>query len=264
VPRTLARVEVSGRADQQGSEPKGILGTVRNATLLLELLARGPAFQSVTALAEQSGLSIATAHRVLRSLAQAGLVRQSRRSLGYGLGPGLVRLSERYLGELPVIRALSPFLVELRNLTDATIEVNLLIQGQLVCVDRVDGVDRPGVFRQPRRPRRPVDTAAGRVLLGHAAPSENGNGDDGGDDDGEVDDRLRKEWAESAFVPFVPDGSHDLEVAVPVRSRSGVVVAALTAVATLADPTGVDDVAAQLARHLVRAAEAVSGAVDDE
>ena len=260
MPRTLARVEESGRADQQGSEPKGILGTVRNATLLLELLARGPAFQSVTALAEQSGLSIATAHRVLRSLAQAGLVRQSRRSLGYGLGPGLVRLSERYLGELPVIRALSPFLVELRNLTDATIEVNLLIQGQLVCVDRVDGVDRPGGFRQPRRPRRPVDTAAGRVLLGHAAPSD--NGDEG--DDGEVDDRRRKEWAESAFVPFVPDGSHDLEVAVPVRSRSGVVVAALTAVATLADPEGVDAVAGQLARHLVRAAEAVIGAVDDE
>ena len=93
-PPTLARVETPARADSHATEPKGILGTVRNATLLLELLARGPAFQSVTALAEQSGLSIATAHRVLRSLAQAGLVRQSKRSLGYGLGPGLVRLSE--------------------------------------------------------------------------------------------------------------------------------------------------------------------------
>ena len=80
-PPTLARVETPARAESQ-PEIKGILGTVRNATLLLELLARGPAFQSVTALAEQSGLSIATAHRVLKSLAQAGLVRQSRQSLG--------------------------------------------------------------------------------------------------------------------------------------------------------------------------------------
>ena len=257
-PPTLARVETPARAESQ-PEIKGILGTVRNATLLLELLARGPAFQSVTALAEQSGLSIATAHRVLKSLAQAGLVRQSRQSLGYGLGPGLLRLSERYLGELPALRALSPFLVELRNLTAATIEVNVAVQGDVICVDRVDGAGRPGVFRQPHRRRRAVDSAAGRGLLAHDPAL--------GDEDepiGADEARRRKEWAASSFVCFVPEGSQELEVAVPVRSRSGDVVAALTATAAVTEPGAIDEMAGELARHLTRAAEAVRGGVPDE
>jgi len=256
---TLAGVETPPRADSPATETKGILGTVRNATLLLELLARGPAFQSVTALAEQSGLSIATAHRVLRSLAQAGLVRQSKRSLGYGLGPGLVRLSERYLGEFAALRALAPFLVELRNLTEATIEVAVLVEGDVICVDRVDGVGRPGVFRQPHRRRRAVDSAAGRVLLAHDPAFGDGNDSVGADEA-----RRRKEWAASSFVCFVTERSQDLEVAVPVRNRSGDVVAALTAVTGLSDPQLADDVAGELARHLVRAAEAVRGGLPDE
>ena len=255
-PPTLARVETPARADSH-TETKGILGTVRNATFLLELLARGPAFQSVTALAEQSGLSIATAHRVLKSLAQAGLVRQSRRSLGYGLGPGLVRLSERYLGEVAALRALSPFLSELRNITEATIEVNLVIDGDVICVDRVDGIGRPGVFRQPHRSRRAVDSAAGRVLLAHQSPA--------GDGAGEADDaRRRTEWAASSFICLVPEGTQELEVAVPVRNRSGEVVAALCAISTASDPEAVDTMAADLARHLGRAAEAVRGGLPDE
>jgi len=256
-PPTLAGVELPGRAESQ-AETKGILGTVRNATLLLELLARGPAFQSVTALAEQSGLSIATAHRVLKSLAQAGLVRQSRQSLGYGLGPGLVRLSERYLGEFPALRPLSPFLVELRNLTEATIEVDVAVEGDVICIDRVDGVGRPGVFRQPHRRRRAVDSAAGRVLLAHDPALGDGLDCDG------AEARRRKEWAASSFLWFVAEGSQELEVAVPVRSRSGPVVAALTATTALSDPEAGEDVAAELARHLIRAAEAVRGGVPDE
>ena len=65
-------------------------------------------------------------------------------------------------------------------------------------------------------------------------------------------------------MQFLPDGSHELEVAVPVRNRSGVVVAALSAATTLTDPEATDDVADRLARSLVRAAEAVRSTVDDE
>ena len=53
-------------------------------------------------------------------------------------------------------------------------------------------------------------------------------------------------------------------MAVPVRSRSGPVVAALTATTALSDPEAGEDVAAELARHLIRAAEAVRGGVPDE
>src|SRR5687768_8717353 len=92
--------------------PRGTLGTVRNAVLLLNLLSEGPAHQQLSDLAERSGLSLPTVHRLLRSLGVAGLVEQDPVSSRYGLGAELVRLSERYLARLPVSRAIAPFLVE--------------------------------------------------------------------------------------------------------------------------------------------------------
>jgi DNA-binding transcriptional ArsR family regulator len=80
-----------------GDTHRGSLGTVRNATLLLSLLAEGPAYNQLTDLAERSGMSLPTVHRILRSLALAGLVEQDPRSLRYSLGPEVVRLAERYL-----------------------------------------------------------------------------------------------------------------------------------------------------------------------
>ena len=73
------------------------LGTVRNAVVLLQLLAEGPAYQHLTDLADRSGLSLPTVHRLLRSLVLAELVEQDPRSSRYGLGPELTRLSHRYL-----------------------------------------------------------------------------------------------------------------------------------------------------------------------
>ncbi len=94
----------------QGDDQRGTLGTVRNATQLLSLLAEGPAYNQLTDLAERSGMSLPTVHRLLRSLALAGLVEQDPRSLRYSLGPEIVRLSERYLDRLPILRTLSPYL----------------------------------------------------------------------------------------------------------------------------------------------------------
>src|ERR671932_2619021 len=122
----------------QGDAHRSTLGTVRNATQLLSLLAEGPAYNQLTDLAERSGMSLPTVHRLLRSLVAAGLVEQDPRSLRYGLGPELVLLAERYLERLPVLNALSPYLVELRNLTKATVLVALLIGRTVVYADRVE------------------------------------------------------------------------------------------------------------------------------
>ncbi len=96
-------------------EAPGSLGTVRNAVLLLELLADGPAYQQLSELADRSSLSLPTVHRLLRSLVLADLVEQDPRSSRYGLGPELTRLSHRYLARLPVLGALAPYLSQLRD-----------------------------------------------------------------------------------------------------------------------------------------------------
>lgn len=147
----------------ESREARGSLGTVRNAVVLLELLGEGPAFQQLTDLAERSGMSVPTVHRLLRSLVLADLVEQDPRSARYSLGPELVRLSHRYLARMPVLTALAPYLAQLRELVGATIEVHTLVRSSVVAIDRVDGPDA-GLYREPHAVSSPFSSAAGRLL----------------------------------------------------------------------------------------------------
>ncbi|HKN39960.1 MAG TPA: helix-turn-helix domain-containing protein [Acidimicrobiia bacterium] len=244
----------------QGDEHRGTLGTVRNATLLLSLLAEGPAYNQLTDLAERSGMSLPTVHRLLRSLALAGLVEQDPRSLRYGLGPEIVRLSERYLDRLPTLRALSPYLRELRDTTKTTILVALLVRTSIIYVDRVDGEEGAGVFRESHRVHQALDTAAGRLLLARGGPELWA---EALDRRVRPSNRDRRSWADAPFLLLGPDGDRPMaEVAVPVLDRAGQPLAALCA---RGDPGAFpDDVLRNdVAPQLVRAARAAGRAMAD-
>src|SRR3954471_7669000 len=211
----------------QGDDQRGTLGTVRNATLLLSLLAEGPAYNQLTDLAERSGMSLPTVHRLLRSLALAGLVEQDPRSLRYSLGPEIVRLSERYLDRLPTLRALSPYLRDLRDATRTTILVAVLVRTSIIYVDRVDDEKCAGVFRETHRVHSALDTAAGRVLLARCGPEAWAEATEGR---ARPSARDRRSWGDAPFLVLGPDGDRAMaEVAVPVVDRAGRPLAALCA-----------------------------------
>jgi len=248
-------------------EQKGGLGTVRNATLLLRMLSGGERFQTLSSLAEASGLSLATTHRVLRSLAQADLVVQHPQSSRYSLGPGLLRLGGAYRDRLPLLQLVAPYLVEVRDNTKATIEVSLLVQGLVVIADRVTGENVTRVFRDLTSFHPPLRSAAGRVLLGHAdletwsdaiatAEAEAGDTPTAAD---------RQRWAEAPSLVHLLDDSGEFQVAVPVRDRGGRVVAALSATARLPF-LGEQDARMEehFARQLQRTAEMVRNSLTDE
>ena len=246
-------------------EQKGGLGTVRNATLLLRMLSGGEQFQTLSSLAEASGLSLATTHRVLRSLAQADLVVQHPQSSRYSLGPGLLRLSGAYRDRLPLLQLLAPYLVEVRDNTKATIEVSLLVQGLVVIADRVTGENVTRVFRDLTSFHPPLRSAAGRVLLGHAELeiwSDALTTAEAGDPPTAAD---RQRWAEAPYVVHLLDDSGEFQVAVPVRDRGGRVVAALSATARLPF-LGEQDARMEehFARQLQRTAEMVRNSLTDE
>ena len=216
---------------QPDRQPCDTLGTVRHAAVLFALLSEGPAHRQLTDLAQRSGMSLPTVHRLLRSLVAAGLVEQDPHSLRYGLGPELVLLAERYLARLPVLNALSPYLVELRNVTKATVLVGLLIGHSVVYADRVEGDGENERFRESHRAHDAFETAAGRVLLGHAPyetwvealaslPSASG-----------YTDADRAAWANRPYVTTGGDMLDPVEIAVPVRGPGGCVLAALSATA---------------------------------
>ncbi len=206
--------------------PSGTLGTIRNASVLLDLLSEGPAYQQLSDLAERSGLSVPTVHRLLRSLVAAGLVEQDPTSSRYGLGAELVRLSERYLRRQPLMQGLMPYLVDLRNRTGATVLVAMLIGDHVVYVERIDG-DDGALLRRSERSFPCMDTPTGRLLAAR------------GDaelwkrlTDGDRGQRLAdlEHWAScDHLVGDLDSPRGHVEVAVPIVRAEGAAPAALAA-----------------------------------
>ena len=236
------------------AESRGTLGTVRNAVLLLDLLTNGPAYQHLTALAERSGLSVPTVHRLLRSLVLADLVEQDSRTARYSLGPEVARLSQRYLGRLPILGALAPYLVSLRDALGATIHVAVLVRESVVYVDRVDAADG-GPYRDSHRVGPALSTASGRLLAARAGDESWARClaacSDALEDDPAA---LRTAWASASRLvsPEVASGAGG-EVAVPVLDAARAPVAALAATAAAATPP---ERIEEMALYLTRAAGA--------
>lgn len=216
---------------QQGA-PRGTLGTVHNAATLLELMADGPTHhQQLTELADRSGMSLATVHRLLRSLTAAGLAEQDPHSSRYGLGPELVRLAETYLARHPVLTVATPYLVELRNATGATVRVGTLVGDELVLLDRVDGHDAGGVYRDARRLLDPLDSALGRVLLAHDDDRWRSIARATGHTDAE-----RAAWRDEPVLVHVPATlAGQFDVAAPIVARDGSVSVAIGVVGPARD-----------------------------
>lgn len=235
-------------------DSRGSLGTVRNAVTLLELLGEGPAHQHLTDLAERSGMSVPTVHRLLRSLVLADLVEQDPRSSRYGLGPELVRLSQRYLARLPILGALAPFLAQLRDLVRSTIVVQTLVRSSVVTIDRVDGPDA-GLYREPHAAGEVLTTAAGRLLAARASDDEwKAILESCSEEDRAVAEAARDEWAAAPWLvvegqTFGPPG----HVAVPLVDGQGGVLGAL--VATVSPGASPEEIEA-VAGHLIRAGAA--------
>lgn len=231
-------------------DARGTLGTVRNAVVLLRLLSEGPVYQQLTDLAARSGLSVTIVHRLLRSLMLADLVEQDTKSARYGLGREVARLSQRYLARMPILGALAPFMIPLRDRIGQTVHVAILVRGDVVYVDRVDGSDG-GLYRDTDRVHPALHTAAGRLLAAH--------GDDTAwqlalgvatPEDRKTAEDSRSEWRHSSHL--VTTGSQpDLapEVAVPVVDGTGTALAALAATTPVAaTETHVAEIVAELSR----------------
>lgn len=236
------------------SEPadsRGSLGTVRNAVTLLELLGEGPAYQQLSDLADRSGMSVPTVHRLLRSLVLADLVEQDPRSSRYGLGPELVRLSHRYLARLPILGALAPYLAQLRDLVGGTVLVQALVRSAVVTLDRVDGSE-VGLYRDAHAVRSPFDTAAGRLLLARTEDAVWRSALDAVEPATRAEaERCRGTWALAPWLSV--EGSPTLgvpaHVAVPLVDGHGAALAALVAGLPADAP---EDRVAAVAGHLTR------------
>jgi IclR family transcriptional regulator, acetate operon repressor len=210
-------------------------GVLEGAFELLEAMRRTQE-AGLTALAVESGLPKATAHRLLEQLVRLGAA--ERRDGRYRIGSSIFRLGHGWQ-PLPGLRAAAHLPARrLAHATGASVGVCVLRGGRTMVVAGVAGVGEPLVALTPGA-TYPWSTAAGKVLVAEGDPEA---------PTGPLPTAWRRESAEIRAHGLayergdVVAGVHC--VAVPLRDRSGRAVAALCAIVpdehrlpALADPT---------------------------
>jgi DNA-binding IclR family transcriptional regulator len=150
--------------------------SVERALAVLRCFERAPGSLGVSEIAVATGLSVSTAHRLVRALCAGGLLTQDLRTDRYQLGPLLVVLGRRAEDQLGYARALPA----LESLAEATGEsVNLGIRsGVEVLVVLAVASSQPLRFDQLAGSRVPIHTSAmGKCLLAFAGPGADPLGD---------------------------------------------------------------------------------------
>ncbi|WP_261554676.1 IclR family transcriptional regulator [Frankia tisae] len=219
--------------------------SVRRAASLLNCFADSRQDKTLTELAAATGLTTSTAHRLLRTLAQAGLLWHDPRSERYLPGPSLLRLARSVLdsGDVASTREVMESLA-VRTLLPVSLVVR--VGGAVETVLRV-GADGSAVPDARELPRLPLHaTALGKVLLAYAVPdvgqADYGTGDaldslprftpstitSAGNLAEDLDLTRSRGYAAEA-LEHRPD---QRGVAVPVRGDDGQVVASLGVVGT--------------------------------
>jgi IclR family acetate operon transcriptional repressor len=179
VPIRRERVwEDAGVADER-SQPRSGAQAVERALAVLHCVEAAEEGVGITELAQRAGLTVSTAHRLARTLTEAGMFTQDPTTERYHLGPTLVvlgRKAERRLG----YRQALPLLEELATATGESINLGIRAGNEVRVV--LDVLSRqPLRFSQESGSRVPMHVSAmGKCLLandGDIAAQIDGLGD---------------------------------------------------------------------------------------
>ena len=145
---------------------------VERAVEVLHCFSEGQADDlGITAIATATGLSVSTAHRLVRALCAGGVLVQDARSERYHLGPLLVVLGRRAEQLLGYARAL-PVLEELAVTTGESVNLGIRSGADVLVVLDVAS-DQPLRFDQAPGTRVPLHTSAmGKCLLAFSSSGD--------------------------------------------------------------------------------------------
>lgn len=156
-----------------GNREVCLVEVIHRAVTLLRLMAPQPQQDNwgVSELAERSGLSLATVHRLLEALYAEGLVDKNQETRRYRLGFGIMELGLRLVESLEVRRVAYPVMVDLARLTMEAVYLTVRDGTDGVSVERVDS---PQLVRmvQPIGVRLPLHMGASRKVILAFLPDE--------------------------------------------------------------------------------------------
>ncbi|MCU4186749.1 IclR family transcriptional regulator [Acidiferrimicrobium sp. IK] len=125
-------------AGQSAAAGGNSASTVERAADILLLFAASSSPQlGVTEIATALGMSKSAVHRILLSFRNKNLLELDPDSRKYSLGPTLLGLGARYLGQLDIRKMAAPELASLSRVTNETATLSVLSGNQRVYIDQV-------------------------------------------------------------------------------------------------------------------------------
>lgn len=157
--------------NKDGIARSATLGSVANAARVLKSFGPNDREWGVSDLARHLGIAKSTAHRLLATLTDEGLLEQDAQTGRYRLGLAVFDLAAAAQSTDLHEAVLMP-MTELRNRTGETVQVAVLDGRDVVYVERLDSPNTLRLFLEVGRRNAAHATGCGKVLLAFLRPVE--------------------------------------------------------------------------------------------
>jgi IclR family acetate operon transcriptional repressor len=154
-----------------GIHRSATLGSVRNAARVLKAFTPTEREWGVTDLARRLSIAKSTAHRLLATLTEEGLLEQDPASGRYRLGLVVFDMAAA-AQSVDLHEAVLTPMTELRNRTGETVQVAVLDGREVVYVERLDSQNTLRLFLEVGRRNSAHSTGCGKALLAFLPPDQ--------------------------------------------------------------------------------------------
>jgi len=127
---------------------KNAVPALERGLRILECLAQNHNPLTFTALQQQLDIPRASLFRLLMTLTKNGYVMAMPEGKGYQLGTKILSLVSRLLDRLDVRIYARPFMQQLMEETGETVELSILDNGELLCIEKIEGSESIRLFTQ--------------------------------------------------------------------------------------------------------------------
>ncbi len=165
--KRFAVVEPTG-AEEGGREIPGAQA-LRRGLSLLDIVADAPGLR-FSEIAERAGLTKATAHRMLATLVEAGLLRTDERDQSYHLGFKLFEMAHRVWDQFDLRSAAEPELERLRDLAGETVRLAIFDGDDVLYVDQREALQAVRLGNGVGARASAHASGAGKAMLAHLEP----------------------------------------------------------------------------------------------
>jgi IclR family KDG regulon transcriptional repressor len=157
--------------NNDGISRSATLGSVSNAARVLKAFTPGEREWGVTDLARRLSIAKSTAHRLLATLTDEGLLEQDPATGRYRLGLVVFDMAAA-AQSVDLHEAVLTPMTELRNRTGETVQVAVLDGREVVYVERLDSPNTLRLFIEVGRRNAAHSTGCGKALLAFLPPDQ--------------------------------------------------------------------------------------------